>query len=174
MNRTAFDRRRKRALLGALCITALLATLMAGNLWAAGAERERMAGRATTEVLTVPFVQGDAGVWTANSYSGVVRVKVRGTGQASGPAYSDAFYIFTDGEGNPIEPFHPDPLFNWTLWINGGPADLYVNPIPPYNPEHVYVFDIVAPGGPLNFAVGNSYTADNTGSYKVAVRGMTQ
>jgi hypothetical protein len=124
------------------------------------------------ETLIVPFVYGDAGVQTVNSYSGLVQVAVRGTGQASATEWSDAFYIFTDAQGSPVEPYHPDGWFNFTLWINGGPADSFVDPIPPYNPAHVYVFYIVVPEGPLTFAVGDAYTIDNSGEYQVFVRDL--
>lgn len=135
-----------------------------------------MAGRPgvgrSQETLIVPFTNGSAGVQTVNSYSGLVMVAIRGTGQASATEWSDAFYIFTDAQGNPVEPYHPDWEYNFTLWINGGPADAYVYPIPPYNPDHVYVFQIVAPGGPLTFAVGDAYTSDNTGKYQVFIRDL--
>jgi hypothetical protein len=124
------------------------------------------------ETLTVPFVNGDVGVQTVNSYSGRVLVKVRGTGQASSTEWSDAFYIFTDDEGNPVEPWHITEGYNFTLWINGGPADAFVDPIPPYNPNHVYVFQIDAPEGSLTFAVGDAYAVDNTGEYQIVVRDL--
>ncbi len=132
----------------------------------------KAAGGRTNEALTVPFVFGDVGVQTVNSYSGRVLVKVRGTGQASGTSWGDAFYIFTDWDGNPVEPWHPTEWFNWTLWINGGPVDVFVDPIPPYNPDHVYVFQIDAPEGPLTFAVGDSYVGDNAGEYQIVVRDL--
>lgn len=124
------------------------------------------------ETLTVPFVNGNLGVQTVNSYSGRVLVKVRGIGQASGTQWSDAFYVFTDYDGAPIEPWHPELEYNFTLWINGGVADAYVDKIPPYNPRHIYVFQIDAPDGPLNFAVGDSYTIDNSGEYQIVVRDL--
>jgi hypothetical protein len=126
----------------------------------------------THEALTVPFTNGDVGVTTENSYSGRVLVKVRGIGQAAGTAWSDAFYLFTDGEGNPVEPWQAEPPFNFTLWINGGPVDAFVDPIPPYNPDHVYVFQIDAPEGLLTFAVGDCYTIDNAGEYEIVVRDL--
>jgi hypothetical protein len=134
---------------------------------ASPAERGR-----TSERLTVPFANGDVGVQTVNSYSDRVLVKVRGIGQASGTEWSDAFYIFTDGAGNPVEPWHPMEFYNWTLWINGGPVDAFVDPIPPYNPDHVYVFHIYAPERPLTFAVGDTGTGDNAGEYEIVVRDL--
>lgn len=90
-----------------------------------------------------------------------------GTGQAAATRRSDAFYIYTDLAGQPITPFHLNGDF--TLWINGGPADDFVQPIPPFRDDHVYNFQITAPGGPLTFAVGDTFTADNTGAYTVEV-----
>ncbi len=50
----------------------------------------------------------------------------------------------------------PDEFYNFTLWINGGPADAYVDPIPPYNPRHIYVFIIDASAARWTFAVGDA------------------
>jgi hypothetical protein len=128
------------------------------------------AGPLTAETLTVPFRLGVAGVMTAIKYRGQVAVTVSGVGQAAGSQWSDAFYIYTDGNGNPITPWHPTEYYNWTLWINGGPADYLVNPIPPYSPHHLYIFNLTVPGGPLTFAVGDTLTDDNTGEYRVIIR----
>ena len=121
------------------------------------------------ETITVPFRAGIGGIQTTRSFSGPVTVTVSGVGQASGTSYSDAFYIYTDYLGNPITPVHPPGPYNYTLWINDGPADLYVSPIPAYNPQHVYTFSIVAPGGKLQFAVGDQLSGDNSGDYTVTV-----
>jgi hypothetical protein len=126
----------------------------------------------TGETLIVPFVKGTTGVKTNLSYTGTVTVTVTGSGQASGPSWSDAFYIYTAYSGQPIVPVHPTAFYNWTLWINGGPADNYVNPIPAYNPNHAYTFVITAPGGPLTFAVGDTNTSDNAGAYRITVGSM--
>jgi len=152
----------------------LLVLLLTGNVWAAGSAQESMAGTTqggvTSETLTVPFRLGAAGVQTTNSYGGRTQVKVRGTGQASGAEWSDAFYIFTNAQGDPVEPYHPD--FWFTLWINGVPVDAFVDRIPPYNPSHVYVFQISAPEGPLTFAVGDLGIDDNAGEYQIVVRDL--
>jgi hypothetical protein len=129
-------------------------------------------GGRTHQALTGPFAQGDVGVQTVNSYSDRILVKVRGIGQASGSEWSDAFYVFTDYDGNPVDPHHPTEWFNFTLWINGGPADAFVDPIPPYNPDHVYVFQIDVPEGAVTFAVGDSYAIDNAGEYQIVVRDL--
>jgi hypothetical protein len=154
---------------------AVLLVLLAAGAVSAGRNAQwpvlgQVLGGVPKEILTVPFVNGPAGVQTINAYSGPTAIAVMGVGQASGSQWSDAFYIFTDYEGNPIEPWHPTEFFNWVLWINGGPADAFVNPIPPYNPDHVYVFTIDAPGGPLTLAVGDAGTDDNTGQYDIGLR----
>ncbi len=128
-----------------------------------------LSSSATGETLTVPFTNGTAGVQTSQSYQGIINVTVSGFGQAAGTAFSDAFYIFTDQAGNPITPVPPPGPFNFTLWINGGPADNFVQPIPPFNVNHLYTFQINAPGGPLTFAVGDTFTSDNTGAFTVTV-----
>lgn len=120
-----------------------------------------------SETLIVPFANGTTGVDTNRSYVGETEVKISGIGQAASTQWSDAFYIFTDKSGNPITPYHPLGHYNYTLWINGGPADIFVNSIPPYNPSHTYTFDLLADGNPINFAVGDSATNDNNGEYIV-------
>ncbi len=124
---------------------------------------------AMAETLTVPFASGTAGVRTSQSYTGLVTVTITGVGQAAGTAWSDAFYVYTDYSGQPITPVHPTSFHNWTLWINGGPADNFVQPIPPYSPDHRYTLIINAPGGPLTFGVGDTLTWDNSGAYIVTV-----
>jgi uncharacterized repeat protein (TIGR01451 family) len=123
----------------------------------------------TRETVVVPFRSGIGGVQTQQSFSGPVTVTVSGTGQASGTAWSDAFYIYTDFQGNPVPPTHPTTHYNYTLWINDGPADAYVSPIPAYRPDHVYTFPINAPGGRLRFAVGDELSGDNSGEYTITV-----
>jgi hypothetical protein len=178
VSRHAFGQWQKRAPFWAMCSAALLVLLLAGNVWAAGSAREPMAGATkggvTSEELTVPFVLGLDGLPTINSYSGRTQVKITGIGQAGGAAWSDAFYIFTDGEGNPVQPWHPTDWqpFGFTLCINSGPVDNFVDQIPRYNPHHVYVFNINAPGGLLRFGVGDWGIGDNTGEYQIVVRDL--
>ena len=174
MSRHTFTQRQVRASLRALCSAALLVLLLTGNVWAASSAQEPRAGTTkggvTSETLTVPFRLGAAGVQTTNSYGGRTQVKVRGTGQASNTEWSDAFYIFTNAQGDPVAPYHPEYWF--TLWINGVPVDAFVDRIPPYNPSHVYVFQISAPEGPLTFAVGDLGMGDNAGEYQIVVRDL--
>ncbi len=128
---------------------------------------------ATQEILSVPFVNGPNGKTTANSYTGNVAIYVSGTGQAAGAAFSDAFYIFTDGSGNPITPVH-NPAFG--LCINGQPVDNFLPVIPPFSgsSDHPYQFTITAPGGQLTFGVCDTFTVDNTGSFTITVVSQSQ
>ena len=134
-----------------------------------GDSQQSLASPTGDEILTVPFQYGTVGVQTSQSYAGTVSITVAGVGQASGTEWSDAFYIYTDSFGNPVNPWHPTWFYNFTLWINGGPADSFVQPIPPYNDAHIYNFSIIAPGGPLTFAVGDVVGVDNSGAYTVAI-----
>jgi hypothetical protein len=122
------------------------------------------------ESLVVPFRGGWQAATTGNSYAGLVTVTVSGIGQASGTAYTDAFYVLTDYAGHPVPPTVPNA---WTLAINGGLAKLLIpgQQVPAYRGDHTYTFPINAPGGRLTFGVADGYTADNTGSYAVSIAG---
>lgn len=121
------------------------------------------------EKLNVPFNKGTSGATTENYYKGCFTIGVTGVGQASGKEYSDAFYVYTDSQGNPLpSPIHYTYKYNWTLWINGRSAEFLIpnNEIPPYNSNHTYNFTVCPPeGGKLTFGVGDLYVLDNTGSY---------
>jgi hypothetical protein len=78
---------------------------------------------ATPETLVVDFKTNNSdpwapstanGKWTANNYNGCMMVRVTGTGQANGAAYSDAFYVY-----NPAPPTHALGSCWYTLLING-------------------------------------------------------
>lgn len=128
--------------------------------------------RATTqETVTAPFVNGPNGVTTVNSYAGNIAITVSGIGQAAGPRYSDAFYVFTDDAGNLIPPEHH---WDFGLCINKQPAENYVA-VPPYNSNHIYQFTISLSGSPqpITFGVCDQYTADNSGSYSITVTGAS-
>jgi hypothetical protein len=127
------------------------------------------AAKTGLETLKVSFKNGNAGVSTVRSYSGEVLIFVEGIGRASASQWSDAFYVFTDFNGQASEPYHPQEFYNFSLWTNGEPVDTLVNPIPAYNPEHIYEFVLKAPGGRLVFAIGDAYVSDNDGHLTVTV-----
>ena len=121
-----------------------------------------------TEIIHVPYLGGIWAAQTQSSYAGTTRVTVSGIGQSSGMAYTDAFYRFTDGEGNHVTPEYPT---DWILTIDGDFARYLIpnQEIPAYNEDHTYTFAINAPGGKLTFGVRDGYAADNTGRYVVAL-----
>lgn len=120
------------------------------------------------ETIVVPFNSGSTGVHSQNSYAGTVHVAVFGKGQSAGTQYTDAFYMFTDSEGNPITPYYPN---DWILTINGNLANYLIanQQVPSYRDDHTYTFDIDAPGGTLLFGVRDGYPQDNTGSYTITL-----
>jgi hypothetical protein len=125
-------------------------------------------GCSSLERLTVPFTGGYNAAYTQYSYQGKIFVTVSGTGQSSGKQYTDAFYLFADGDGSSIS---PEPPKEWILTINGDPAsDLIPNgEIPTYQSDHVYNFSILVPDGILSFGVNDGFAADNTGSYTITL-----
>ena len=125
-------------------------------------------GCSSLERLAVPFTGGYNAAYTQYSYQGKIFVTVSGTGQSSGSQYTDAFYLFADGDGRSILPEHPR---EWILTINGEPAsNLTPNgEIPTYQSDHVYNFAIIVPEGTLSFGVNDGFAADNTGSYTITL-----
>jgi parallel beta-helix repeat protein len=127
------------------------------------------------EGVTAPLNGGRYGGASALTYKGWNTVTVTGVGQASGTSFSDAFYIFADGNGNPVTPQHYTARDNWALAINGQPAEMLApgRQVPAYRPDHRYTFRINAPAGPLAFGVGDGYGADNSGKYVAGLCGGT-
>jgi len=122
------------------------------------------------ETVSVPFVNGESGAITFNEYSGPVTLVVIGVGQAAGTRKSDAFYLYTDDQGNPTPPEHSSSGYNFTLFINDQPADALIRgAIPTYRSDHIYRFTIDARGEVLTFGVGDANTGDNTGAYQVTL-----
>lgn len=114
--------------------------------------------------LTVPFTTMD-GVTTTKSYTGTTTIIISGVGQTAGKSFSDAFYTYTDLNGQP--PLHDKKQHS--LCINNKPVDNFVQSIPAYSPDHTYTFKIQAPGGPLSFGVCDNVLSDNTGSFTIRV-----
>lgn len=122
------------------------------------------------ETLTAPFTSGPYGATSANEYNGQVLVRVTGTGQASGTAFSDAFYIYAVGT---VDIVPPVLAHEFGLYMNGQPIATFETggAVPAYKPNHRYTI-IVNVSGPqhLTFGVGDTYTVDNTGSYHIVLR----
>jgi parallel beta-helix repeat protein len=123
------------------------------------------------ETLTAPFTGGWSGATSALTYQGLATIAVTGVGQASGTTFSDAFYLFAQGDGTPILPSHPQ---EWALALNGQKIDNFlVGGVPPYRPDHRYIVRIRVPGGPLTFGVSDGFGGDNTGQYTIGLCGGT-
>jgi parallel beta-helix repeat protein len=123
------------------------------------------------EIVTAPFQNGWSGVTTSLTYQGLATIAVTGVGQASGTTYSDAFYLFAQGNGTPITPSHPQ---EWALALNGQKIDNFlVGGVPAYRPDHRYVVRLRVPAGPLTFGVSDGFGGDNSGQYTIGLCGGT-
>ena len=103
------------------------------------------------EVLVAAFEEGPDAVASTLDYQGLATLTVSGVGQASGSDFSDAFYVFATGDGEPIEsPWHSSVAYNWVLAINGQHVEALTpdGAIPAYRPDHRYTVSIRAPAGP--------------------------
>lgn len=108
---------------------------------------------------------------TSNSYYGTVTVQISGTGQAIDVhGWTDAFYVYTNGQQTPVKPWHKSVLPSWVLTIDSGPGDPYIiGGISAYHSSHAYAFTMNAPGGQISFGVGNMQPQDNTGGYTITI-----
>jgi hypothetical protein len=120
------------------------------------------------EKVLISYSDGLPGTQTEYSYSGLVLLTIEGSGQASGSAQSDAFYIFTDASGNTIPPEYPQ---DWILTINSKLAHRFIKDwaVPDYSPDHIYQVEVIAPGEPLYLGIDDGYTPDNTGWLLVSI-----
>lgn len=107
---------------------------------------------------------------TASVYEGNVIITVQGSGQALGTSQSDAFYILTDYSGNKVTPIKAN---EFSLYINGRRLqDFYPQG---YVKGSKYYFKLVLGDTPktIAFAIGDLYTSDNAGAFRIAVKGST-
>lgn len=122
------------------------------------------------ETLSVSYKENHPNnpVYTNHVYTGDVRIRVTGHGRASGTSDSDAFYIYTDWDGNAVTPFLAN---EFGLHVNGRPAQSYETPA--YNSSHAYEFTLFGGSEPrrLAFSFGDLHTSDNAGSLTVTVTG---
>ena len=102
-------------------INVLINYCKAGEACVEGQSSCQLTGSCVPETLTLSFTSLD-GVTTTNQYTGSVSVSVEGTGQSSGIAYNDAFYVYTSYiDGSLITPEVQDPFL---LYIGGAPVQL--------------------------------------------------
>jgi len=123
-----------------------------------------------TEIVEIPFTKLEA-TQTEQLYSGKVHLVIRGSGQAGGRDYSDAFYLYAKEDDTP---YNPPWLEHFDLEIDGQRAihrlGLLENP-PAYNPEHIYAveYDVGDTPRPLTFRISDSIVDDNTGTFWITV-----
>ena len=121
-----------------------------------------------TETLVVPFGRGEA-TTTQYEYWKNVRIVIEGSGQAGGSAYGDAFYLYADADGQPLE--NPQTAASG-LEIDGKRAiDGIEGDPPPYNDDHLYA--VLYDAGPrarhLTFRITGGGSADNPGSLTITL-----
>lgn len=145
-----------------------------------------------SETVVAPFTTTAGGV-TTNQYSGLVLLKVSGTGQSAGTSINDAFYFDI-----PDNPTHEPDFFQLVTTIGPSVFAAPVNPntayrhivydadagtavtppyVPPFRADNTYTFIInmntldPAPAGPsiIRFGVSDGVVADNSGAYTVQV-----
>jgi hypothetical protein len=120
-----------------------------------------------TETLVMPFDSGE--VTTQYEYWKNVRIVVEGSGQAGGSAHSDAFYLFTDASGQPLDV--PQTATSG-LEIDGQRAlESIEGDAPPYNSDHLYA--VLYDAGPrarhLTFRMAGDAVGDNTGALTITI-----
>lgn len=155
----------------------LKAVLFAVGLITAGAHT------VGAETLLAPFTRPDGAV-TANTYQGLVQLRVTGVGQAYANVFNDAFYLYTNQFNSPRNgwdggyyqlTFGTSPLTIFDLGNNV--RNFLVGPLPAYNPAHDYTFTLntglVTPGR-LHFGVSDGGFSDNTGAYTITVTQLDQ
>jgi hypothetical protein len=132
-----------------------------------------------SETVIAPFTMPDGAV-TTGTYDNIVQITVSGVGQSAGTDFNDAFYVYTDGSGNPVTPFN-DPsfyqlTFGTTTLVPLDPAqdikNFLVGPIPAFDSGHTYTFDIntgVSMPTQLHFGVSDGDFADNSGAYTIRI-----
>jgi hypothetical protein len=132
-----------------------------------------------SETVIAPFTTPDGAI-TTGTYDNIVQITVSGVGQSLGTDFNDAFYVYTDGSGNPVPPFN-DPsfyqlTFGTTTLVPLDPAqdikNFLVGPIPAFDSGHTYTFDIntgVSTPTQLHFGVSDGDFADNSGAFTVTI-----
>lgn len=124
------------------------------------------------ETINVAFTQPNGGT-TTGLYSGIVHVRVSGTGFSLGSALNDAFYLLS----GPVHDasyyqltFGTSPLVAFNPSLNA--VNFVVGGLPAYQASHIYDFFLntgSAVPTALNFGVGDGQFGDNGGSFLVSV-----
>ncbi len=163
--------KKKSLRIGQFIVLLVGVSILAGKLQSHPTQAYLPLYQQSGETLIAHLADGPYAVASQQQYSGLTTITVSDIGQASGTQYSDAFYLLTDYNGNPINPVHPTLYYNWVLWVNGQHAENLIpgQQVPSYRGDHTYTFQINAPGGYLTFGIGDVGTGDNTGSYTIHI-----
>lgn len=123
-----------------------------------------------SETLVIPLDRGEP-TYTQFEYWGKVRLVIEGTGQAADMTYRDAFYVYTDTNGHPLEtpPISPSGLeIDRRQAINAlaMTADQLV-----YDPDHLYavIYDVGSRARRIAFRVPVDPAEDQTGELNITV-----
>ena len=142
------------------------------------------------ESMTAVFNTPDGGV-SANSYSGLVKLVVSGTGQSYFNYLNDAFHVYSPGPAPASDAGYYQLTFsNSTLVANNIlqaaanfiaydlDAGLDVNApyLPQYRSDHTYnfVLDVGALASTLHFGVSDGVFADNSGAYNITLQQLVR
>ncbi|PIR93061.1 hypothetical protein COT99_02935, partial [Candidatus Falkowbacteria bacterium CG10_big_fil_rev_8_21_14_0_10_43_10] len=122
------------------------------------------------EWLIVNAVTNDSQhpVESSFKYKGIIEIMMDGIIQVNGKSLSDAYYILTDNNGNPINPV---PAKEYGLQINNRKvADIWPQK---YIKGSQYVFraNLGSSYRTVEFFIGDSNRFDNSGFFKVAIKG---
>lgn len=147
----------------------------------------------TSETLRVPFYT--TAISTTEKYEGLLLVSVSGSGQSLSTAQNDAFYVFTNTDGDKIVPYNDsrfyqlaasdEPLFNWNMGLPNvgseiknsivfdvdGNVAVEGSYVPEFQRDHKYNFvvDLGTESNFLNFGVSDGRFGDNSGAYNITI-----
>jgi type IX secretion system substrate protein len=145
-----------------------------------------------SETVVAPFTTTAGGV-TTNQYSGLVLLKVSGTGQSAGTSLNDAFYfdipensthepnffqlVTTIGPSVFAAPINPNTAYRHIVYDVDAGTEVTPPYVPPFRADNTYTFIInmntlvPAPVGPsiLRFGVSDGVVIDNSGAYTIQV-----
>jgi hypothetical protein len=150
-------------ILGAM-LPALLALVLITSFASSGSQPK---ATPSPDTVTVPLNRVISTL-TQHDFRGKVRLIIAGTGQVEGTADSDAFYRYTDDQGQPLDPPQPSAF---PLKIDGQPAtDLAETPLD-YQDDHVYtlIYDAGSDSHAISFGLSDSDARDNTGELTIDV-----
>ena len=142
------------------------------------------------EQMNAVFTEPDGGV-SSGAYSGLVEVSVSGTGQSYFKSFNDAFWVF-EGDQPTVQDagYYQLTFGRSTLVANNITQDAVYAIVydidvgqevaspyrPAYQSDHTYAFvlDVGTPETTLHFGVADGGFYDNTGSYALTLRQLTE